>query len=39
VVIPERTRLLGFGRDGAVYLVRRDADDLEYIGKYRLPAR
>jgi hypothetical protein len=36
VVIPERTRLLGFGRDGAVYLVRRDADDLEYIQRYRL---
>ena len=38
VVIPEKTRLLGFGKDGAVYLARRDADDLEYIQRYRLSA-
>ena len=36
VVLPQRTRLLGFGNNGAVYLVRRDADDLEYIQRHRL---
>ncbi len=36
VVVPQRTRLLGFGRNGTVYLVRRDADDLEYIQRHRI---
>ena len=40
VVLPASTRLLGFGRNGAVYLVRRDSYDLEYLQRYRLtPAR
>jgi hypothetical protein len=38
VVLPVGTRLLGFGANGAVYLVRRDADDLEYIQRHRLSA-
>jgi hypothetical protein len=34
VVLPKRTRLLGFG-NGAVYLARIDADDLQYLQRYR----
>lgn len=34
VVLPKRTRLLGFGT-GTVYLARSDADDLEYIQRYK----
>ncbi|NOT07259.1 MAG: hypothetical protein HOP28_03545 [Gemmatimonadales bacterium] len=37
VACPPRTRLAGFGR-GAMYLVRRDEDDLEYVGRAPLPA-
>lgn len=35
VRLPARTRLVAFGK-GVVYLVRRDADDLEYLERYRL---
>ena len=35
VALPPKTRLIGFG-NGTVYLVRRDADDLEYLQRYRL---
>lgn len=36
MVLPARTRLVGFGT-GTIYLVRIDADDLEYLQRYRLP--
>ena len=36
IALPTGTRLVGFG-SGTVYLVRRDADDLEYLQKYKLP--
>jgi hypothetical protein len=36
VVLPPRTRLAGFGR-ATIYLVRRDEDDLEYLGRETLP--
>jgi hypothetical protein len=35
VRLPARTRLVAFGKN-VVYLVRRDADDLEYLERYRL---
>lgn len=35
VKLPKDTRLVAFGK-GVVYLVRRDADDLEYLERYRL---
>jgi hypothetical protein len=34
VVLPKRSRLLGFG-NGAVYTARLDEDDLQYLQKYR----
>lgn len=36
VTLPPRTRVAGFGR-GVIYLVRRDADDLEFLGRAPLP--
>ena len=36
--LPRRTRLVGFGAN-AVYLVRIDDDDLEYLQRHRLPAK
>jgi hypothetical protein len=37
ISLPSATsRLVGFGRN-TVYVVRRDADDLEYLQRYRLP--
>lgn len=36
IAIPARTRLVGFGA-GSVYLARSDADDLQYLERYRLP--
>ncbi|MCL4864565.1 MAG: hypothetical protein KJZ47_01645, partial [Gemmatimonadales bacterium] len=36
LVLPARTRLVGFGA-GTIYLVRIDADDLEYLQRYRMP--
>lgn len=36
VVLPKQTRLVGFGVS-SVYVVRIDADDLEYLQRYRLP--
>jgi len=38
VHLPIGRRLAGFGSD-AVYLVRRDEVDLEYLERYRLPPR
>lgn len=35
IALPPRTRLAGFGR-GVVYLARTDADDLQWLGRYRL---
>lgn len=35
VALPADTRLIGFG-NGTVYLVRTDADDLQYLQRYRL---
>ncbi|HEY0969749.1 MAG TPA: hypothetical protein VGE02_02105 [Gemmatimonadales bacterium] len=35
VILPPATRLLGFGRNSA-YVVRKDADELEYLERYRL---
>lgn len=35
VVLPPKTRLIGFGQ-GAAYLARTDADDLQWLGRYRL---
>jgi len=34
VVLPKRSRLVGFG-NGAVYIVRLDEDDLQYLQKHR----
>jgi len=36
IVLPPRTRLLGFG-SSSLYLARRDADDLEHLERYRVP--
>ena len=37
IAMPSPTaRLVGFGSN-TVYVVRRDADDLEYLQRYRLP--
>lgn len=36
---PPKTRLLAFGAGGAVYFTRSDADDLQYLQRYRLDAR
>jgi hypothetical protein len=36
VALPKGTRLAGFGSLGAVYLARRDDDDLQYLERYRL---
>jgi hypothetical protein len=36
VVFPANTRLIGFGRNGAIYVVRLDDDDLEHLQRYRL---
>jgi hypothetical protein len=38
VVLPKGSKLVGFG-EGTVYLVRIDADDLQYLQRYRLPGR
>jgi hypothetical protein len=36
IVIPERSRVVGFGRDGTVYVVRMDEDDLQYLQRFRI---
>ena len=36
VLLPQRTRVVGFGRNGAVYVVRVDDDDLEFLQRYRI---
>ena len=36
VALPAKSRLIGFGQ-GTVYLIRLDADDLQYLQRYRLP--
>jgi predicted small lipoprotein YifL len=36
VVLPVRTRLVGFGSNGAMYVVRTDNDDLQHLQRYRL---
>jgi len=35
VVIPARSRVVGFGRNGAVHIVRMDDDDLQYLQCFR----
>jgi hypothetical protein len=35
-MLPVKTRLIGFGRNGAIYVVRFDDDDLEHLQRYRL---
>jgi hypothetical protein len=35
VQLPKGTRLAGFGK-GSAYLIRLDADDLQYIQKYSM---
>ena len=37
VVLPKHTQLMGFGANGAIYLVRTDDDGLEYLQRYRIP--
>lgn len=39
VGLPADARLVGFGADGAVYAARRDANDLEYLQRYRVAVR
>jgi hypothetical protein len=36
VAFPAKTRLIGFG-NGTAYVVRSDADDLQYLQRYKLP--
>lgn len=36
IVLPERTRLLGFGVDGTLYVARLGDDDLEHLQRYRI---
>ena len=36
VEFPPRTRLVGFGANGAVYVARSDEFDLEYLQRYRI---
>lgn len=38
VVLPPRSRLVGFGK-AALYVVRQDEDDLQYLQRHRLPTR
>jgi hypothetical protein len=35
VVIPKRSHVAGFGQNGAVYVIRLDDDDLQYIQRFR----
>lgn len=35
LTLPRRSRLVGFGKDGAVYVVRVDDDGLEFLQRYR----
>ncbi len=35
VLLPKDTRLLGFGAGGAIYTVRSDEDDLQYLQRFR----
>jgi len=37
IELPPETRLIGFGPQ-TMYLLRRDADDLEHLQRYPLPA-
>ena len=36
VVLPKRTRIVGFGKGGVVYTVRLDDDDLQYLQRFRM---
>jgi hypothetical protein len=36
VVLPERSFVVGFGRSGVVYVVRKDESDLQYLQRFRL---
>ncbi|HKS07291.1 MAG TPA: hypothetical protein VJR92_13370 [Gemmatimonadaceae bacterium] len=36
IQLPPNTRLVGFGAKSTVYLVRKDADDLQYLQRYTL---
>ncbi|MEQ1693101.1 MAG: hypothetical protein ABMA00_17560 [Gemmatimonas sp.] len=35
VALPRKTRLIGFGNGGAIYTVRTDEDDLQYLQRFR----
>lgn len=35
VALPKDTRLLGFGASGAIYTIRTDEDDLQYLQRFR----
>ena len=35
VVLPKKTRVIGFGSGGAIYTIRTDADDLQYLQRFR----
>jgi hypothetical protein len=35
VVLPKKTRVIGFGAGGAVYTLRTDEDDLQYLQRFR----
>jgi 6-bladed beta-propeller len=35
VLLPKNTRLVGFGNAGAIYTVRTDEDDLQYLQRFR----
>ena len=37
VRFPGRDRIVGFGDDGSIYVIRRDEFDLEYLERHRLP--
>ena len=35
VLLPRKTRLIGFGNGGAIYTIRSDDDDLQYLQRFR----
>ncbi len=35
VVLPRKTRVIGFGNGGAIYTIRSDDDDLQYLQRFR----
>ena len=35
VALPKRTRIVGFGNGGAIYTIRSDEDELQYLQRFR----